>query len=448
MQALESHLVSVLLQLCVIIAAARSVGVLFRKVGQPPVVGEIVAGLMLGPSVLGKIELALWGAHPISAVVFSTEVTEVFSVLKELGLVFLLFLIGMEFDFSHLKADGKAAASISLAGVVLPFALGISLGWLILPHVQPAAAAAELSPSAWAGGFVLFMGTAMSITALPVLGRMMMEWGVTRTRIGTITIGAAVMGDAVGWILLGTVAAAVASGFSLVGTLWTVGLVIGYALFMIVAARPLLVRWVHWEMKRSRGVLGLTGMAALIIVLFMSAMATSKIGIFSIFGAFILGAVLSGEREFREAVTREWRNFIFVFFLPIFFTYTGLRTDVGTLQGATMWLIAAGVIGTAILGKVGGCALPARWSGFGWRESAMIGIMMNTRGLMELIVIDVGHRLGVIPSSVFAMLVIMAVLTTVMTTPIVTRLMRNTEFEPLMGGVLGGRNKRVTAAAR
>jgi Kef-type K+ transport system membrane component KefB len=246
-------------------------------------------------------------------VVFSTEVTEVFSVLKELGLVFLLFLIGMEFDFTHLKADGKAAVSISLAGVMLPFALGSAVGWLMLPHVQPAAEAANVSPSAWASGFVLFMGTAMSITALPILGRMLMEWRVTRTRIGVITIGAAVVADAVGWILLGTVAAAVASGFSFVGTLWTVSLVSAYTLLMIVAARPLLIRWAHWEMKRSQGVLGPTGMAVLIIALFASAMATTRIGILSIFGAFILGAVLSGEREFREGVSRQWRNFIFVF---------------------------------------------------------------------------------------------------------------------------------------
>jgi Kef-type K+ transport system membrane component KefB len=442
MHALEAHLVMVLLELIVIIGVARGVGVLFKRMGQPMVVGEILAGMILGPSVLGKIEMALWGAHPISEFVFNREVNEIFQILKELGLVFLLFIIGMEFDFSHLKTKGRSALAISAAGLVLPFALGFGLAWLILPYLDHGTAANTMSPDAYALGFALFMGTAMSITALPILGRMMMEWGVTRTRMGAITITAAAMDDAVGWILLGAVASAVAAGFSLLGTVKTVAMVIGYALFAIYVLRPVLVRFVNWDLKRNKGHVGMNAMAILIVMLFLSAIATSKIGIFAIFGAFILGTLFSDQHEFRKSLARQWQNFIFVFFLPIFFTYTGLRTDMGALHSNTMWLIAAAVIGAAIFGKFFGCAVAARWSGFGWRESTIIGAMMNTRALMELIVINVGYNLGVIPQSVFTMLVMMAVLTTIMTTPIVTRLIRNTEFyDPMSTAIRRGRDR-------
>lgn len=447
MHALEAHLLMVLFQLIVIIGVARGVGMLFRRMGQPAVVGEILAGMILGPSVLGKIEMALWGAHPISEFVFNLEVNEIFQILKELGLVFLLFIIGMEFDFSHLRTKGRSALAISTVGVLFPFALGFGLAWPILPYLHPGAAADTMSPDAYAMGFALFMGTAMSITALPVLGRMMMEWDVTRTRLGAITITAAAMDDAVGWILLGTVASAVAADFSPLGTAKTVAMVLGYAMFGLFVLRPALVRWVNWDMKRNNGYVGMNTMAILIILLFLSAIATSRIGIFAIFGAFIMGTLFSDQHEFRKSLTSQWQNFVFVFFLPIFFTYTGLRTDMGTLNGTMMWLIAVAVIGASIFGKFFGCTVAARWSGFGWRESTIIGAMMNTRGLMELIVVNVGYQLGVIPQSVFTMLVMMAVLTTVMTTPIVSRLIRNTEFHEPMGAAMRNGRRGTPATA-
>lgn len=304
--------------LIVIVVVARAVGILFKRMGQPVVVGEIVAGLLLGPSFLGQIEMAVWGGHPITEFIFNKEVNEIFYVLKELGLVFLLFVIGMEFDFSHLKTNGKAAASIS--GVLLPFGLGFGLAWLILPYIEPGAAAATMTQEAYAWGFALFMGTSLSITALPVLGRLMIEWNVTKTRMGAITITAAAMDDAVGWILLGTVSSAVAAGFNLIGTLKTIGMVVGYALFMIFLVRPLVVRWVKWEMKRNNGYVGMPSMAVLLALIFLSAIATSQIGIFAIFGAFIMGTMFSDQHEFREAILKQWQNFIFVIFVPIVFT--------------------------------------------------------------------------------------------------------------------------------
>ena len=435
--AAERRLLEVLLQLIIIVLIARVVAVLFRKIGQPAVVGEIIAGLLLGPSVLGKIEQLIWGSGhtPISHALFAPEVALVFETLKDLGLVFLLFLIGLEFDFTHLKSSGKAAFSISIAGVIVPFVLGYALAVIIFPFVGRESFEGVLRATD-AGSFSLFMGAAMSITALPVLGRMLLEWNIIRTRIGTVAITAAAMEDAIGWILLAAISAAVKSGFEPLATLKMAGMVIAFALLMIFAVRPIAVWFLGRAMSAGKGTLNLNGMAAVLVVVFICAIATSLIGIFAIFGAFLLGAVLSDQKAFRDLITTQMRSFITVLFLPIFFTYTGLKTDVSTLGSLQLWLIAGAVIGAAIVGKFGGCTLAARIGGFSWREAGIIGTLMNTRGLMELIVINVGWSLGVLPRSVFCMLVMMAVLTTVMTTPVLLPLMRGTELEPLM--IAGG----------
>jgi Kef-type K+ transport system membrane component KefB len=337
----------------------------------------------------------------------------------------LLFLIGLEFDFSHLRARGRAAVSISVAGVVLPFVLGWGLAQLLIPHLSVTEDWPPLDPR----GFALFMGTAMSITAIPVLGRIMMELNITRTRIGTITIVAAALGDATGWIVLAAIAAIVTANFDVMASARMIGLTVGFSALMVFAVRPLLRRWIHFVLRRGDGEIGMNSLAILIVVVFLCAIATNLIGIFAIFGAFLAGAALSGEPEFRAAVTGQLRNFVTVFFLPIFFTYTGLNTDVGTLESPTLWLFAAAVSLVAIAGKFGGCSAAAWFGGFPPREAACIGILMNARGLMELIVINVGFQLQVIPPSVFCMLVLMALLTTVMTTPILLWLQRGTELE-------------------
>ena len=411
----ESILLTVLLQLAVILLAARAFAIVFRRLGQPAVVGEIAAGLALGPSLLGRL------APEASARLFDPSVGPIFSVLSQLGLVFLLFLIGLEFDFGHLRLRGRAALSISAAGMLVPFGLGWALAWWMRPHLEVA-----VDPH----GFALFLGTAMSITAIPILGRMMMEMHITRTRLGAITITAAAVDDATGWILLATISAMVQAAFDPWLSLRMIALTLGFAAILIYVGRPLLRRWIRFALRRGDGELSLNSLAILLVVLFLCSIATNLIGIFAIFGAFLLGAVLSDEHEFRHAVTRHMRHFVTVFFLPIFFTYTGLRTDIGTLGSPTLWLFAAAVSAVAILGKFGGCSLAAWASGFPPREAACIGTMMNTRALMELIVINVGHDLGVIPPSVFCMLVLMALLTTVMTTPLLLRLAPTTELEP------------------
>jgi Kef-type K+ transport system membrane component KefB len=235
--------------------------------------------------------------------------------------------------------------------------------------------------------------------------------------------------DATGWIMLAAVSAMVRAGFDLWLSLRMIMLTVGFASLMIFGVRPLLRRWIQFVLRRGDGELGLNSSAVLVVVILLCAIATNLIGIFAIFGAFILGAVLSDQHEFRVAVTRQLRNFVTVFFLPIFFTYTGLNTDIGTLESGTLWWFAAAVSLVAIVGKFGGCSLAAWFGGFSPREAGCIGVMMNTRALMELIVINVGFELKVIPPSVFCMLVMMALLTTVMTTPILLRLQRGTELE-------------------
>jgi Kef-type K+ transport system membrane component KefB len=288
-------------------------------------------------------------------------------------------------------------------------------------------------------GFALFLGTALSITAIPVLGRIMVELGITRTRLGAVTIASAAVDDATGWILLASVAAVVNGKFEFWSMLRMIGLTLLFTATMIFAVRPLLARWARWVMRRGHGEIGINDLALLIVGVLLCAIATNLIGIFAIFGAFFFGAVLSGEREFCEALLRRMRDFMTVFFLPIFFTYTGLRTDIGSLHSLQMWLICVVVIFAALLGKWGGCGFAARMAGFTRREASCIGVMMNTRGLMELIVINVGYELHVIPKSMFCILVLMSLVTNVMATPLLLWLSRGTELEPYVkrSGFLG-----------
>ncbi|MCC6419615.1 MAG: cation:proton antiporter [Gemmataceae bacterium] len=423
---IEELLLPLLIQLAIIILVARIFAAMFLRLGQPGVVGEIAAGLVLGPSLLG------WLCPGVFQAIFHPGVPDMplaesdrllgwaLTSLSQLGLVLLLFLIGLEFDFSHLRWHGKSALAISAAGMALPFVLGLGLAEVMRPYVG------EVPPL----GFALFLGTALSITAVPILGRMMMELNITRTRLGAITIAAAAADDAVGWILLAAVAAIVRAQFELGDTLIMAAETIGFAVLMVVVARPALRIWVRYALRRGDGELGVDALAVLLALIFGCAVVTSLIGIFAVFGAFFLGAVLSGEHEFRQAVARRLRDFVTAFFLPLFFAYTGLRTNIGSLESGQLWLLCGLVSATAILAKFGGCGLAAWLTGFRLREAACIGALMNTRALMALIVINLGKDLGVVPDSVFCMLIVMALLTTVMTTPVLLRLMHGTELEP------------------
>jgi Kef-type K+ transport system membrane component KefB len=403
----ENILLIVLIQLVVIIAAARLSGLLFRKLGQPQVCGEIAAGLILGPSCFGRF------FPEVSARVFDASVNPVFSVMSQIGLVLLMFLIGLEFEFGHLKENRRTALSVSLTGILLPFALGMGVGHYL--HGQLGLQGSWIH-------FGLFMATAMSITAIPILGRIMIELQMNRTVIGSITITSAAIDDAAGWILLAVVTAIAQSNFDP----WVFGrmvaAVLAFGLFMTMAVRPVAIRLLQGALRRGAGGLSLTALAGLLIGIFLAAIATNLIGIFSIFGAFLFGAILYDQAGLVDAVRAKLNDFVTVFFLPIFFTYTGLRTDIGTMTGWELWAMCGLVLAAAVAGKLGGCALAARWNGFSWREAGLIGVMMNTRALMELIVINIGYDLGILPKSVFFMLVFMAIFTTYMTAPVMRRL--------------------------
>lgn len=409
----ETALLHVIVQLVVIIAVARVVGNLFRRIGQPAVCGEIAAGMLLGPSLLGHV------SPTVFKLVFDPAVAPVFGVLSQLGLILVMFLIGLEFDFNHLRGNGRTAASVSIAGTIVPFTLGFMLGGVM--H-------ARLGLSGDWVDFALFIATAMSITAIPVLGRIMMELNITRTRVGSLTISAAAMNDAVGWTLLALVTAIVRSSFDLMKIAVMVVEVVVFCLVMMFVVRPLVIRWATWSMRRKDGELSLNSMAVLLVLLFAASAVTSWIGIFALFGGFIMGAILHDQHDLYRALHRRLSDFVTAFFLPIFFTYTGLRTDMGAMTGVEPWFFCGLVLLAAVVGKFGGCATAARLNGVAPREACIIGVMMNARGLTELIVINVGYELGILPQTVFFMLVLMAVATTYMTTPVLRRLFHGSEM--------------------
>jgi Kef-type K+ transport system membrane component KefB len=410
----EQWLLQLLLQLAVILAAARVCAWLARRIGQPAVVGEIAAGLLLGPSVLGH-----W-APGVAQAVFPAVSLETLHIISQLGLVFVMFLVGLEFDWSHLRARGRLTVGVAAAGLVVPASLGLVLGWWL--HAVTGAAASR-------GAFALFIATAMAITALPVLARMMIEMRIARTRLASITIAAAAMEDACGWILLAAATSLAAANFQPLASLRMFALTAGFCAVLYVVVRPAARRWLA---PRAGGELSHTALAVVLLAVLLCGAATSHIGIFAVFGAFALGAVLSGLADLRRAIHTAMGEFATVFFLPVFFAFTGLRTDVGSLSVGSLWLAAALLLAVAVVGKIGGCALAGWWGGLTGRESLCVGVLMNTRGLMELVVANVGYDLGVIPASVYCMLVVMAIVTTLMTSPGLALLMRGTELEPAL----------------
>jgi Kef-type K+ transport system membrane component KefB len=415
----EELLLKALVEIIVIIAAARLFAAVFRRLRQPAVVGEIAAGLFLGPSCFGYF------FPQVSRTVFDPELAKTFAVLSEVGLVLLLFVVGLEFDFSHLRGNARSVTVIALTGIAVPLVLGLGLAAIAYGHIEPSANGQPVPHL----GFILFLGVAMSVTAIPVLGRVMIELNITRTRLGAVTISAAAVDDTCGWIMLATISSVVRAGFDPWLSVRMIAATLAFVAVMLAVVRPLIKGYLRWTLLRNQGDLSPAALTVVLVAMFLSGLATSKIGIFAIFGVFLLGTALSDEAEFREVFGRHIRDFLTVFFLPIYFTYTGLRTNIVALDTAAHWLLFAGVLACAVLGKLGGCWLAARAGGFPRRDAACIGILMNTRGLMGLVVANVGRDLGVIPDSVFCMLTLMALATTLMTTPLVVRFARSTELE-------------------
>jgi Kef-type K+ transport system membrane component KefB len=393
-----------LVELLAILIASRLSGKIANWLGQPRVVGEIVGGLLLGPSLFGRLfpnqfEFVFHSISPVPLI-----------ILSQIGLCLLMFQIGLEFDFSHLKEkDNRTLVlSVAVAGIALPFALG----WLIGDWSQSA-----LAPDVNPTGYRLFIAVALSITAIPVLGRIMMELGITRTRLGAIAITAAAINDVTGWILLAIVSALTVSHFLPGKFAIQVGLLAIYLIAWQWLIRPGL-KYVIAKFPPLNGRLPHELIAIMIMIIFLSGLVTFSLGVFVIFGGFIAGMMLHDQEQFVAGWKQTISHFVTVFFLPIFFTFTGLRTNVHGLDSLQLWGWCGAIFGAAMLGKFLGCGAAARLCGMNWADAGCLGIMMNTRALMELVVINIGYDLGVIPPNVFTMLVLMAIVSTVMTAPV------------------------------
>jgi Kef-type K+ transport system membrane component KefB len=400
----ESLLFVTLLQLIVMIAAARLGNQILRRLGQPGVVGEIIAGLVLGPSLFGHFwpgaALFLFGAKA------STPIT----IISQIGLVLLMFQIGTDFEFAHLTRpkNRNATIGIALASISVPFVLGFIIGQYsasyLAPHTDPLT-------------YSLFLGVGLAITAVPILGRILREFALTRTEIGVVAISAAAVNDVVGWILLAGISAYASARFSAAH----LGIQLAGILLLLIAARWVLRPLVNLLLARipiENGQLPPNLMTLVICIAFAMGICTYQLSIFAIFGGFLAGLLFHHHKVFVEAWREQVGRFVMVFFLPVFFTYTGLRTNVLGLQSATDWQWLGVVLAAAILAKMVPVYFTSRLFGFDHRESSILGSLMNTRALMELIVLNIGFDLGFIPQNMFTMLVIMAIVTTTMTGPL------------------------------
>lgn len=401
-----------LLQLTLIVLAGRVGGTLAQRVGQSPAVGEIIIGILLGPSLFG---LLAPGAFDY---VFHSTPPTALQMLSSLGLILLMFQIGLEFDFSHLteRANRAAVWRVALACLALPFIGGCALGYALTPESADPSVRLDTA---------LFVATALSITALPILGRIMVELNLSRTRLGVVAISAAAVNDVVGWLLLALVTTLTTSHFNAADFSLKIFLVSVFGIVSAKLVRPLLKKAIQ-RSNPSNGRLSPNLLGGILGVVFLAAMTTYQLGIFAIFGGFMMGVILFDELEFVAAWRARVGDFVTVFFLPIFFTYTGLRTAIGGLDTWLDWGICIGIIAVATVTKIGGAYLAARRSGFDHAQASMLGIMMNTRALMELIVLNVGLDLGVITPKLFTMLVIMAIFSTIVTTPALRYCLRRT----------------------
>jgi Kef-type K+ transport system membrane component KefB len=388
----------VLLVLATVIVAGHALGRLFRLLRQPPVLGEVLAGILLGPSLLGRL------APDVYAYLLPAAVAPYLGVLSQLGVVLYLFLVGLELNPAALRAHGPSVVAISHAGIVVPFLLGAALALGLYPRLA--------SGDVPFTSFALFIGVALAVTAFPVLARILADRGLSKTDLGTMALACAAAGDVTAWCLLALVVGVVQARVS--GAVLVMALTAGYIVLMFVAVRPLAVRFAaSWEGKPP----GRGALAVVCVALLLSALATELIGVHALFGAFLLGAVLPHDSALARECMRQIEDLVVVLLLPAFFAFTGMRTEIGLVAGVGPWLLCGLIVVVATAGKFGGTLAAARLVGLGWRPATALGALMNTRGLMELIVLNVGYDLGVISPTLFAMLVLMALATTLATGP-------------------------------
>ncbi len=396
------NLFTLVLQIAVVLAVCRLVGELFRKVQQPRVVGEMFAGIMLGPSLLG------WIAPHTSAYLFPASSLGFLNALSQVGVVVFMFLVGLGINPRELKKQGHAAVLTSHVSITAPFVLAAFLALYLYPRLS--------DDSVSFTNFALFMGAAMSITAFPVLARILAERNMLGSRLGTVAIACAAVDDVTGWCILAYIVVLIRSAHSSTSIWITVGGIVVFGLIMIYGVRRLLRG--YERVYKEKGALSENLMALMLLLVLVSALCTEYLGIHLLFGAFLMGAIMPKQRHFVRYVLDRFETITVTLLLPLFFAFTGLRTNIGLVKGPEMWMYCGLIILVATVGKLGGSTLASWLTGIPLREAAGLGTLMNTRGLMELVILNIGLDIGVISPALFSMMVIMALVTTFMTTPV------------------------------
>lgn len=387
-----------ILQIIAIIIVARGIGFFFKKMGQPVVIGEILAGIVLGPSLLGTY------FPEFSNFLFAKESLGGLQILSQVGLVLFMFVIGMELNLKVLKNTAYEATVISHASIIIPFALGIGLAYYLYPSFAPT--------NIPFSSFSLFIGISMSITAFPVLARIVQEKGLHKTKIGALSLICAAINDITAWCLLAVIIAVVKAG-SFASSIYTIVFAIAYVFLMISVVRPFLKKIV--SSSKSDISLNKTLVVIVFLVLLISSFITETIGIHALFGAFMAGTIMPENIRFRKLFIEKIEDVALVLFLPIFFVISGLKTEIGLIDNSNLWELTGIIIAVAIAGKFIGSAAAAKFVGQSWKDSLTLGTLMNTRGLMEIVVLNIGYDLGVLNAEIFVMLILMALTTTFMT---------------------------------
>lgn len=400
---IETPIGILLLQIITILLTCRLFGWLFLKLGQPTVIGEIVAGIVLGPSILGHL------LPDVSNFLFPLDSLANINILSQFGLILFMFAIGMELDITEVRKKLKETILISHTSTITPFFFGMLTAYYVYGSY-----ANKDTPFL---SFALFIGIAMSITAFPVLARIIQEKGLTKTHLGTISLASAANGDITAWCLLAVVVAIAQAG-TMLSAIYNIGFSIIYIAFMFFAVRPFLRMVGH--IYHNKEVIDKGLVAFMFLLLIISSYLTEILGLHALFGAFIAGVVMPSNIKFRKIMTEKVEDVSLALFLPLFFVSTGLRTEIGLLNNPDLWRMCGIFILVAIAGKFGGAFFSARFVGESTKDSLYIGALMNTRGLMELVVLTIGYEMKILPPPIFVMLVLMTLVTTFMTTPLIS----------------------------
>jgi Kef-type K+ transport system membrane component KefB len=397
LKTLKNSQAIIILQVLTVIVTAKLAGLIFKKINQPIVMGEIIAGIILGPSVLGLV------LPDVSQFVFPKSSLSNLQVLSNVGLLIFMFIVGVEFKLNILKEHARTIIGISYVSVILPFILGVLLAHTILKTYLPT----NLSFFAYA----LYIGVAISITSFTVLARIMKDRGITNTRLGSIVISCTALNDIIAWCILAVIITTIKAGSSTFA-MYTFLFVAFYVALMFLVVKPFIKSFFQ------RNKLNNSSFFIVYSTLLASSYVSEVIGVHMLFGAFLAGSIMPADADFAKNVTDKLENFAFVLLLPLYFAFTGLRTQIGLLSYTATWVDCILIIAVATIGKFIGCAVSARLLGETVKTSLSIGVLMNTRGLTELVVLNIGYESGILKPELFTIMVVMALFTTFITSPV------------------------------